>query len=358
MTRSDDTNRARQPRAEAAPIPDRYSRQTLFAPLGPEGQARVMAGRAVLIGCGGLGTVIAEMLVRAGIGFLRIVDRDLVEESNLQRQLLFDTADVTNRIPKAEAARRRLTAVNPGPALEAVVRHVDRHCIGELVADTDVILDGSDNFELRYLINDAAVKRGTPWCYGAAVGSCGLTTAILPGRTPCLRCLFPDPPPPGAAATCDTAGILAPVLHAVAAAQVTDAIKILSRRGETGNVMHHIDVWERQFRSVDVSGCRTPDCPTCGLRRFTYLDGDAGTTTTSLCGRNAVQVASREQRRLDLEALAERLRQRGKVVCNPFVVKYSGPDAAFTVFADGRAIVEGTTDPDKALGIYARYIGN
>jgi molybdopterin-synthase adenylyltransferase len=339
-------------------IDTRYSRQSLFAPIGREGQARLMRSRVTLIGCGALGTVLADILVRAGTGFVRIVDRDFVEESNLQRQVLFDTQDVADNLPKVEAARRKLEAINPHVEVESVVKDVDSLSILSLIEDADLVMDGTDNFETRYLINDAAVSLNKPWVYGAAVGSTGMTTTIVPGKTPCLSCLYETMPPPGSSPTCDNAGVLASIIHMVTGVQSAEAFKILSGNMDAvGGKLHYFDVWHGEFRTLDVSKARNPNCETCGQRRFVHLTAERGSYTTNLCGRNAVQISWKERHDVDLGKVAERLSASGDVTQNRFLLKFRNAEIGMTLFPDGRAIMEGVTDPDRARELYAKFVG-
>ena len=336
---------------------NRYSRQILFSPIGASGQQRVMKGRVVLIGCGGLGTVLADILVRAGVGFLRIVDRDFVEESNLQRQLLFDLQDVKNNMPKAVAARRRLRAINPEVEIEAVVKDVDSSSIISLVKGVDIILDGTDNFEIRFLINDVAVSQNKPWIYGGAVGSSGMTATIIPGETPCLRCIFEEAPPPGTTPTCDNAGVLASIIHIIASIQASEALKLLSgAKGDITSGLLFIDVWECEYRKIEMHNARD-DCDTCGKRNFEYLNAQRGSFVTSICGRNAVQVSWKEDLKINLSEVAQTLKSSGNVTVNKFMMKFSNEEATITLFPDGRAIVEGTSDTQRARELYAKFIG-
>jgi molybdopterin/thiamine biosynthesis adenylyltransferase len=339
---------------------ERYSRQMRFAGIGEDGQRRLLESHVTLCGCGALGTVLANILVRAGVGHLRIVDRDFIETHNLQRQVLFDEHDVAENLPKAEAAARKLGAINSAVHVEPVVADIDRTNILELVKDADVILDGTDNFEVRYLINDAAVKLRKPWVYAGSIGSHGQTMTILPGETPCLRCVFEAAPAPGEAATCETAGVLAPVVHIIASFQATEALKILAgRRDRISRDLLYVDVWENLQRRIKIAPLLGKvDCPCCRRRRFEWLDGEQGSHTTSLCGRNAVQVAHRAASRLNFEALARNLEALGEVSYNRFLLKFTADGHEFTVFPDGRAIIKGTSDVDKARTLYARYIGH
>src|SRR6478609_9298479 len=290
---------------------ERYSRQTRLPWVGKAGQERIMASRVTLCGVGALGTVLANTLVRAGVGFVRVIDRDFVEPSNLQRQVLFDEADVANNLPKSEAAAVKLRQINSTVTVEPVVADIDRTNIEDLCRDADLILDGSDNFEVRYLINDVAVKHGKPWVYGGAVGSQGMTMTILPGETPCLRCVFEAAPNPGDVGTCETAGVLAPTVNIVASYQATEALKILSGNAAAINrELLEIDVWENVNRRRKVAPLkgRKGECPCCAKRQFEWLDGAHGTQTTTLCGRNAVQVSHRAANKLDFDQLAATLR--------------------------------------------------
>jgi molybdopterin-synthase adenylyltransferase len=342
------------------PTLERYSRQMRFPGIGVDGQKRLLQSHVTLCGCGALGTVLANALVRAGIGHVRIVDRDFIETNNLQRQVLFDEHDVAANLPKAEAAARRLAAINSSIHVEPVVTDIDRTNILDLVGDADLILDGTDNFEIRYLINDAAVKLGKPWIYGGCIGSLGQTMTILPGETPCLRCVFEAAPAPGETGTCETAGVLGPIVNIVASYQATEAFKILTgRRDQINRELVYVDVWEninRRIRIAPLLG--KTDCPCCQRRRFAWLEGEHGSHTTSLCGRNAVQVAQRSATKLQFESLAQQLEILGEVSYNRFLLKFSTDGYQFTVFPDGRAIIKGTDDIDKARTLYAKYIGH
>jgi len=338
-------------------IPPRYSRQVLFEGIGAEGQARLMASQAVLVGCGALGTVQASLLARAGVGRLRIIDRDFVEESNLQRQILFDEEDARAILPKAVAAANRLRAANSLVRIEPVVEDLNASTIGRLLEGFDLILDATDNFDARFLLNDYAVKTGTPWIYGACVGSYGLTFPVLPGDTACLRCVFESAPPPGLSPTCDTAGVLGPIVAVVASLQAAEALKILAgRRDRVTRRMAVLDVWDGRLNLVDLPP-RDADCPCCVRHEFPYLEGTLGSDTATLCGRNSVQIRRRDGLTLDLDQVAGRLRPLGAVERNRFLVRADIDAYRLTVFADGRAIVSGTKDPAIAKSIYARYVG-
>jgi adenylyltransferase/sulfurtransferase len=345
---------------EEPDILERYSRQMRFHGIGRAGQEKLLASRVLLCGVGALGTVLANTLVRAGVGFVRLVDRDFVESSNLQRQVLFDESDVASHLPKAEAAAAKLRAINSGVVVEPVVAHIDRSNIGALSADVDLVLDGSDNFEIRYLINDVCVRDGKPWVHGGCIGSHGQTMTIIPGKTPCLRCVFEAAPGPGEAANCDTAGVLAPIISIIANFQATEAIKILVGKPETINrELAYVDCWENTLRKVKIARLlEVRDCPCCKRRDFEWLEGAQGVQTTSLCGRNAVQVVPASPSRLDLPAMASALRAVSEVHLSKFLLRFNADDCEFTVFPDGRAIIKGTHEEDRALTLYARYIGH
>lgn len=336
---------------------ERYSRQILFEGIGAEGQSRLRASRVAVIGCGALGSAQVETLARAGVGHIVIADRDFVEESNLQRQTMFTERDARERVPKAVAAARRVSEINSDVECVAEVLDVNASNVERLIAGCDLVLDGTDNFSTRFLINDACVKRGVAWVYGAAVGSYGVTLTVRPGLTPCLRCVFPEEPAAGSAPTCDTAGVIMPIISIVAAVQASEALKLL-----TGNVerlqggLMQFDVWQNEWRRIS-TGVRAPDCPACALRRFDALDAEAGDMTTVLCGRNAVQVTPRRTSRLDLEALAARMSAAGDVKSNPYLVRLRAGEYELTVFGDARAIVRGTDDAALARSLYARYVG-
>jgi adenylyltransferase/sulfurtransferase len=339
---------------------DRYSRQMRFFGIGEDGQKRLLESHVTLCGCGALGTVLANALVRAGVGHVRLIDRDFIETNNLQRQVMFDEHDVADNLPKAEAAARKLAAINSSVHVEPVVTDIDRTNILELVRDADLILDGTDNFEIRYLINDAAVKLEKPWVYGGCIGSHGQTMTILPGQTPCLRCVFEAAPNPGEAGTCETAGVLSPIVNIVASYQAAEAFKILAGKLDKINrELIYIDVWDNIQRRIKIAPLLGKvDCPCCKHRRFEWLEGEHGAHTTSLCGRNAVQVAHRSPTALNFEDMARHLETLGAVSYNRFMLKFQADGYDFTVFPDGRAIIKGTNDVDKARTLYAKYVGH
>jgi adenylyltransferase/sulfurtransferase len=339
---------------------DRYARQALYPALGIAGQKRLAASRAVVCGCGALGSLIANTLVRAGVGHVRIVDRDFVELSNLQRQFLFDEADIAAGLPKAIAAAQKLRRINSQIEIEPVVADVDFRNVETIVGDAQVIVDGTDNFETRFLLNDAAVKLSIPWVYGGAVGAEGRMLAIVPGETPCLTCLMQDAPPPGSMPTCDTAGVLAPAIGVIASLQSLEAMKLLAGHRDALNPnLVVVDLWQNQLRQVKVAGLReATDCRTCQRRDFAWLRGVPGSQTAVLCGRNAVQISVAAGERVVLEALEEKLRGVGKVLRNSFLLRLDVDDYQITVFPDGRAIIGGTSDMGIARGVYARYVGS
>jgi adenylyltransferase/sulfurtransferase len=333
---------------------ERYSRQILFQGLGEQGQEKLLAAHAVIVGCGALGSFQADALARAGVGKLTIIDRDYVETSNLQRQWLFDEEDAAQALPKAAAAARKLGRINSGVRVEARVADLTAGNAEELLAPGGVILDGTDNFETRYLVNDVAVKLCIPWVYGAAVGSYGVTMPVFPAASACLACVFPEPPE-GAQPTCDTAGVLNSITASIAAFQVADAIKILS--GQSAMVeprLLTIDVWNGTIRSVGV-GRRDAGCAVCARREFKHLE-TGRRRSAMLCGRNAVQVHD-AQRSLNLAELRTALEPLGKVRANEYALRFDCPPYEMTVFSDGRAIIKGTEDLGVARSLYARYVG-
>ncbi len=334
---------------------ERYSRQVLFAPLGTEGQRRLAAAHAVIVGCGATGSAIAALLARAGVGRLRIIDRDYVEPSNLQRQMLFDEADARDSLPKAIAAVRHIAEFNGDVAAEACVADLTPRNIEELCAGADLILDGADNFETRYLVNDYAVRAGVPWIYTAAVASYAATMNIVPGETACLACVFPEAPA-GMVETCDTSGILNSAVQAVAAIAATEAIKLLAgARDALRRTLLALDVWQNTRSEISADKPRL-DCRCCGARDFVHLTGEQRPHIT-LCGRNSVQIHER-QRPLDFAEMQRRLEPHGPVRRNDYVLKFFRDPYEMTLFPDGRAIIKGTTDAAIARSLYARYVGS
>jgi adenylyltransferase/sulfurtransferase len=343
----------------------RYARQTIFPGIGEAGQRRLLDACVTIIGVGATGSVLANHLARAGVGRLRLVDRDFVELNNLQRQLLYDEDDISQLLPKAVAAARKLRRVNTAIAIEDVVLDVNASNILGLISDADVVLDGTDNFATRYLLNDACVKLGKPWIYCGVLASYGMTHTVQPGVTPCLRCIMGDLPAPGAVATCDTAGIIGPIVALMGSIAAAEALKLLVGTGEVNAGMVHIDLWDGSFDKFELGPPR-PDCPACGTHQYEFLDAEAGTRTTSLCGRDAVQVSVARSRGggniaadMSLADLAERLRRGGAtdVRHNPLLLRATVDGHEFTVFPDGRAIIKGTQDEAEAATLYARYVG-
>lgn len=340
---------------------------------GEEGQRRLEAGHALIVGCGALGCASAELLARAGVGSLTIVDRDTVEPSNLQRQSLFTERDAEERLPKAEAARRAIGEINPQVWVTGVVADFGPRNAWGLVdpertrapggaGPVGVILDGTDNYQTRYLLNDLSVKSGVPYCYGGVVGASGMAATFVPPGA-CLRCVFPEQPSPGSQPTCETAGVLGPAVQIVGSYQATDALKILLGQAESlGSSLRQFDLWANRARSIDLTRCKSPDCPCCSGRAFEHLEAP-GDEPVSLCGRDAVQVAPPLRgRRIELGALAERLGRSGRVTLTPFVVRAAiesdGRVIELTVFPDARAIIKGVSGPDAARSIYDRFIGS
>jgi adenylyltransferase/sulfurtransferase len=337
----------------------RYVRQMRYAPLGEAGQRRLAAGRALVCGCGALGSVSANLLARAGVGKLRIVDRDFLELSNLQRQVLYDEADVAAGLPKAIAAAEKLRRINSQIEIEPVVADVDPTNIARLCDGVDVIVDGTDNFETRLLINDAAAKFKIPWVYAGSIGAEGQTMTILPGETACLRCLMQEAPPPGTTPTCDTAGVLGGAVSLVASIQAVEAIKILSgQREAVSRVLTVIDLWDNRMRQMKLDTLRESGlCPTCSGREYPWLDGQRGSHSAVLCGRNAVQLSPPAGGGVPLEVLAAKLDGVGVVTRNRFLLRLDVDGYQLTVFPDGRTIVSGTDDVATARSLHAKYVG-
>ncbi|GAC1429085.1 MAG: molybdopterin-synthase adenylyltransferase MoeB [Terriglobales bacterium] len=334
---------------------ERYSRQVLFAGIGHEGQRKLATSRGAIVGCGATGSAIAALLARAGVGDLRIVDRDYVEASNLQRQSLFDEADAAQSLPKAVAAGRKLSSFNSQVTIDPHVADLTPGNIDPLLHDASIILDGTDNFETRYLINDYAVKHGLPWIYTGAVGSYGVTLNILPGKTACLNCIFPAPPK-GAVETCETAGILNSVVNVAASYSANEAIKILvGAEDRVRRSLLSFDLWRNEW--IEVSANKpTAGCRACGEHDFVHLAGKERAHVT-LCGRNSVQIHERH-RPLDLQKMSLLLQPHGEVRRTDFILKFWPKPYEITLFPDGRAIIKGTTDSGVARSLYARYVGS
>jgi adenylyltransferase/sulfurtransferase len=337
---------------------DRYSRQILFPEIERDGQKKLAESSVLIIGCGALGAAHAETLARAGVGKLKIVDRDFVEFSNLQRQSLFSEKDAIERLPKAVAAKNRLREVNSEIEVEAIVADVNHSNIDDLVKDCKLILDGTDNFQTRYLINDACVKHKKTWIYGAAVSSYGVTMTIIPKVSPCLRCVFEEIPGAGSSPTCDTAGVIQPIINIVSSVQTTEALKILIGKTESlHQSLMQIDVWQNDWRKIKL-GAPNADCKTCGQRNFEFLEAENAEFSAVLCGRDAVQISPPAQANIDLPALAQKLETFGEVKQNEYLVRLKYDNFELTVFRDARAIIRGTGDVSAARSIYARLIGN
>jgi molybdopterin-synthase adenylyltransferase len=341
---------------EVATDTERYARQILLAGIGEAGQQKLLRSKAVIVGCGALGTVIANTLARAGVGHLVIADRDFIELNNLQRQVLFDEEDISRGLPKAVAAAQKLSRVNSSIRIEPVVADVHFGNIEALIRGADVVLDGTDNFEIRYLINDACLKNGIPWIYGGVIAAHGMSMTILPGKTPCLRCLFREAPPPGAAATCDTAGVLGPVVGVIASIEAAEAMKILTGQGRLNEGLIAVDLWANTFEQIAIPG-RADDCPACGRGNYEFLTAREGLQTTALCGHNAVQVSVRSVARIDFAEIARRLAPVGEVSFNEFMLRLRADGHEMTLFSDARAIIKGTTDESLAKTLYAKYVG-
>ena len=341
---------------------ERYSRQILFAGLGGrEGQERLRDSSIVIIGCGALGAIQAEILARAGVGRLILVDRDFVEESNLHRQLMFEENDALERLPKAIAAARRINRVNSDVKVEPIVEDLTFENVESILSLGTLTIDGTDNFETRFLINEASVKLGVPWIYGAAVGSYGLTMTVIPEETPCLNCVLDSLPSPGNAPTCDTAGVIMPIVTLIGSIQAAEAMKILlDKREELHGSLLRFDLWDFRMDRINIQNLAEDrsGCLVCGQREFNLLRGAGRQVTTTLCGRNAVQI-SRSIRTgdVDLNALASRLKPLGQVAFNDFLLRFQVDNYDITVFRDARSIIRGTSDPATARGLYARYIG-
>ena len=336
---------------------DRYARQLALDEIGEARQRQLLASTAVVVGCGALGTHIADALVRAGVGRVRVVDRDFVELNNLQRQVLFDEEDAAGALPKAIAAAEKLQRVNSQVQVEPVVTDVNPGNVEQLLGDADIVLDGTDNFETRLLLNDACLKLNLPWVYGGVVGTYGMTMSIIPHETPCFRCFLSELPAPGSTPTCETVGVLGPAVSAIAALEVTEALKLLTgQKGALYGQLLYLDVWDGELRRLTVSkGDGT--CPACELGKFEFLESREGSWATSLCGRDAVQVVVRRGAKVSFGRLAERLRSVGQVSFNDYMLRFRVDTYELSLFPDGRAIIKGCTDLALGRALYARYIG-
>ena len=332
----------------------RYSRQEIFPEIGKEGQRKISSSSVVIVGCGALGSLQSEILCRAGVGNLKIIDRDFVEPSNLQRQALFTEEDAKNLIPKAIAAVRHLEKINTEVQLTGEVSDLSPDNLS-LLSGADLILDGTDNFQTRYLLNDYAWENRVPWIYGACVGATGVAAAFLPDSFPCLRCIFENEPPPGTSPTCDTAGIIWPAVGMVVSYQITAAIKTFIGANQTPEILQ-FDIWENHYRAVSLEKAKRKDCPTCGTREFPTFSQSAN-FESSLCGRDAVQIKPLKKASLDLVEIYQRWNRIGESVKNPFLVKLVLKENEIVLFPDGRALIKGTVDITRARDLYAKYVG-
>jgi adenylyltransferase/sulfurtransferase len=336
---------------------ERYARQVILGEVGKEGQRRLLASRVAVIGCGALGTNIANSLVRAGVGFVRIVDRDFIELNNLQRQVLFDEQDIAQGLPKANAAANKLRRINSQVQIEPVVTDVNPDNVEQLICDVDLVLDGTDNFETRLLLNDACLKLDIPWIYGGVIAVYGMTMTIIPHQTPCFRCFLSDLPAPGSTPTCDTAGVLGTAAVVIAALQVTEGLKLLTGQEKAlYRQLLYFDVWDGELGRFSVGKGGEP-CPACDLGQYEFLEAREGSWATSLCGRDAVQINVRRDTRVSFPQLAERLRDVGQVVFNDYMLRFRIDEYELNIFPDGRTIVKGTADEAVARTLYAKYVG-
>ena len=335
---------------------DRYSRQVILPNIGEEGQKTLLKSKITIIGCGALGTVVANNLVRAGVGKISIIDRDFVELNNLQRQILFDEDDIG--IPKAVAAAEKLKRVNSDVEIEAMVKDLNHMNAEKIMSGVDLVLDGTDNMQTRFLINDVCVKSKIPWIYTAAIGTYGMMMTIVPGRTPCFRCLLPDVPEPGSLPTCDTVGVLNTIPAIIASIESTEAIKILLGKkittNEESNLIYY-DAWSNTFEKITVM--RDERCRCCVEHKFDFLNTAKKEIITSLCGRNAIQITPAKSADISFKSLAERLKRLGEVRFNNFILVFKERDKEISLFKDGRAIIKGTDDEKVARSLYARYVG-
>ncbi|OFW58894.1 MAG: hypothetical protein A2133_02405 [Actinobacteria bacterium RBG_16_64_13] len=335
--------------------PDRYSRQTIFQGIGPEGQRRLGEGCAVVVGCGALGTVVASALARAGVGHLRVIDRDFIEYHNLQRQLLYTESDIEENLPKAVAAERHLRAANSAIEVEGVVADFSPSNAERLVEGADVIVDGLDNFETRFLVNDVARKLGIPWVYGGAIGSSGMTATFLPRERPCFRCMV-NRPPAGGTLTCDTAGVVNSAPWVVGSLEAAEAFKILLGTVPASRELVVFDLWQRSFQSLPLEGVVDVKCPACA-GNYEFLEGTPRTRITSLCGQNAVQIWNLAAGPMRLSEIRERLSALGPVEGSEQMIRFPVGEQELVVFYDGRTIVRGTRDEVLAKALYAKYVG-
>jgi adenylyltransferase/sulfurtransferase len=336
-------------------VEERYSRQAVFQGIGAAGQEKIGNSRVAIIGLGALGTVIANNLARAGVGYMRLIDRDFVELSNLQRQTIFDEEDVRENLPKAVAAVRHLEKVNSTITLEAVVSDVNSSNIETLLADIDLVMDGTDNFETRFLLNDACLKKNIPWVHGAVLGSYGLTANIIPGKTSCYRCFMPEMPKIGAGGTCSSAGVLNMITGIISCYASAEALKIMVGSPDIRKSVIFIDVWNNSFNSMDLPV--NSNCPACAKKEYQYLSSRKGTYTTVLCGQKAVQIVPGQARKMDFADIVERLAHLGEIEYNSFLLRLKIGEVEITLFADGRAIIKNIENENKAKALYTEYFG-
>jgi adenylyltransferase/sulfurtransferase len=343
-----------------APLSPRYARQVRFPAIGEEGQQKLLASKVAVVGAGAIGSVAAEQLARSGVGRITIVDRDVVEATNLGRQASYTPEDAEKRIPKAIALAGHLAAVNPEIAIAPVVADLGADDVEAILGPADLVLDGTDNLETRYILNDFSVARGRPWIYGGCVGGRGITAVVVPGRTACLRCVYPDPPPRGTLETCETAGVIAPIANVIASLEVVEALKLLvGAEDAVRRSWVSVELWPFRLVEIGAAGAGPrPDCPCCGRRAFPFLEDRGGRAAATLCGRDAVHVSPRRPGRIDLDAVAKRLAALGAVRRLPYVIAFSAGAHDVTLFDDGRALVKGTSDPAAARALYDRFIGS
>ncbi len=335
---------------------ERYIRQMTFTKIGKEGQERLFSSRVAIVGMGALGTVVANHLCRAGVGYLRLIDRDLVELSNLQRQMLYTEEDARRSLPKAAVAAEHLRLVNSEITIEPVVVDLNAFNVEALLKEVDLVIDAGDNFPVRFLINDVCSKHAIPWIYCGAVGSSGMTMNILPGEGPCFRCLVPKTPPAGSVQTCSTVGVLGMLTTFLASAQALEAVKILTGSKDVRKTLMAVDIWDWQVDFIAVEN--KPDCVTCGQHRYEYLEQKVSNgSTTSLCGQNAIQILPEQAGTINFAAMAKRLEKAGTVSYNPYMLRFSDGRVEITLFKDGRAIIKNAKNEGQAKSIYAEYIG-
>ncbi len=332
----------------------RYSRQVILRQLGLEGQKRLRESSIAIIGCGALGTNAANLMTMMGVGHIKVVDRDYVELSNLHRQVLYDESDVEKRLPKAVALAEKLRRINSEVEVEAIVENVDHTNIEQIIEDVDIVIDGTDNFETRFLVNDACIKLDKPWIYGAVLATYGMVMGIKPRKTACFRCLLPTPPPPGTMPTCDIVGILPSIAPLIASIQVTEALKILLGHNEDGRLIY-VDLWSLDFNLIQIH--RQSDCPACSKGIYEYLEKGVSRTTI-LCGQESIHISPGQRVQLDLKELGNRLKEVGEVTMNDYLIHLKIDPYELVIFRDGRALVKGTSDEGVAMALYSRYIGH